>query len=307
MVIAVVVGGCAVGDVGPPVADVGETTSPSTDAASTSRNAEPTEDEGAPGTSDAEDEGAPDPSAAEVVVGVIDGDTLDLSVGGQAERLRLIGIDAPERGECGYQEAASLLSELVSDGVVRLETDLSDRDQFGRLLRYLWVGEELVNESLVEAGVAIARPYPPDVALAARLADAQTAAQKARVGLWSGDLCGDATDASLEVSAINHDAPGEDNTNLNGEWIELTNVGSADLDLAGWTIRDESASHRYSFPMDFRLDAGATVRLHTGCGNDTALALHWCMTGSAVWNNSGDTVFVLDPSGNIAVSRSYSG
>ena len=49
--------------------------------------------------------------------------------------------------------------------------------------------------------------------------------------------------------------------------------------------------------------AGATVRIHTGCGPATATALHWCITGSAVWNNAGDTAFLTDPRGNVVDQR----
>ena len=56
----------------------------------------------------------------------------------------------------------------------------------------------------------------------------------------------------------------------------------------------------------FVLDAGATVRLYTGCGEPSDSSLYWCMQGSAVWNNDGDTVFLLDANGNIVVSRQYS-
>ena len=85
----------------------------------------------------------------------------------------------------------------------------------------------------------------------------------------------------------------------------LTAISNSEI--ARVNIKDESASHRYSFPSGFTLGPGATVRLHTGCGSDTDTALYWCNQGSAVWNNSGDTVFVLDPSGNVVISESYSG
>ncbi len=244
---------------------------------------------------------------AATVLFVIDGDTIEVSLDGRNERLRLLGIDAPEMGECGYDEARSALIELVDGIDIRLEADVSDRDQFGRLLRFVWVGDSLVNEVLVSQGAAIARRYPPDTALAPRLEAAQAQAQDAHRGLWSEDLCGPAATVSLEISAINYDAPGDDKLNLNGEWIEISNVGAVPVDLTGWAVRDESASNRYLFSPGFGLEPGATVRLHTGCGEDTAAAIYWCNTGSAVWNNSGDTVFLLDPAGNIAVSRSYSG
>jgi micrococcal nuclease len=245
------------------------------------------------------------PSGGVEVVAVIDGDTIDVRIGDTVERLRLIGIDAPERLECGAEEAAALLIEIVGGTEVYLEADTSDRDVFGRLLRYVWIGDMLVNEALVESGLAIARRYPPDLAHTERLEEAQIRAQGAAVGLWSGAQCGTAQELPVVISTINYDAPGDDNHNLNGEWVEFTNTGDEPFDLGGWAVRDESSRHRYPFPAGFVLAPGATVRLHTGCGADTTLYLYWCNTGSAVWNNTGDTVFVLDPAGNIAVSRSY--
>ena len=236
---------------------------------------------------------------------VVDGDTIDVVVDGVLERVRLVGIDAPERGECGADEAARLLAGLLDAGEIRLESDTSDRDTFGRLLRYVWAGEVFVNEMLVEEGLAIARRYPPDTRLSGRLESAQLRAQDARRGIWSGGLCGSGTPASIEVSDLEPDPPGDDTLDLNGEWVEFTNTGTGPVELTGWSVRDESSSNRYHFPPGFALSPGGAVRLHTGCGVDTATALYWCNEGSAVWNNHGDTVFLLDPAGDLVTSRRY--
>jgi micrococcal nuclease len=241
------------------------------------------------------------------VLSITDGDTLRVLIDGANEPLRLIGINAPEGGECMAPEAALRLGELMKGGPIRLEPDVSDRDQFGRLLRYVYVGDVLVNEALVREGLAIARRYEPDTAMATVLEAAQAAADADGVGMWAPDACGAAASGTIVIGHIRYDAEGNDNDNLNDEWAEFTNPGSSALDLTGWSVKDESASHRYYFPSGFSLEAGSTVRLHTGCGDDTATALYWCNQGSAVWNNGGDTVFVLDPNGNIVVSESYSG
>lgn len=254
----------------------------------------------------------PEPDAVSVL-SVVDGDTMRVLYEGAAESLRLIGINSPERNECLYAEAASRLADLVGDGELHLEPDQSDRDQYGRLLRYVFVDDVFVNEMLVREGLAISRHYQPDTARQATLDAAQELAQAEDAGMWNPAACDAAMgfvspgNASIEIGQIRFNADGDDNHNLNDEWVELNNPGGSDLDLTGWGVKDESASHRYSFPPGFRLGAGATVRLHTGCGSDAGNALYWCNTGSAVWNNSGDTVFVLDPSGNVVVSRSYSG
>jgi hypothetical protein len=102
----------------------------------------------------------------------------------------------------------------------------------------------------------------------------------------------------VAVGDVRTDPPGDESQMPNDEWIEIVSTGAA-VDLTDWGVQDESSSHRFAFPDGFRLPAGAAVRIRTGCGEDTATDLHWCITGSAVWNNDGDTVFLTDPAGNI--------
>ena len=123
--------------------------------------------------------------------------------------------------------------------------------------------------------------------------------------MWAPNACGAASIASLAFGVIHYDAGGDDNFNLNDEWIELANTGDTVTDLTGWVLKDESASHRYHFPTGFQIAAGSTVRIYTGCGTDTASDLYWCNIGSAIWNNSGDSAFLLNPSDNIIHSESY--
>lgn len=240
------------------------------------------------------------------VVSVIDGDTLDVSLDGVVETVRLIGINAPERGECFADEATAALERLVAAGPVRLGADTSDRDGYGRLLRYVFVGEEHVNAALVEGGFAIARRYPPDTARADELEAAEERARADEVGMWGPGGCA-ATGARTEAVRleVHADAPGDDNTNLNGEWVAIHNDGAGDIDLGGWTLKDESASHRYVFDAATTVPAGGTIRLYTGCGQDTATERYWCNDGSAVWNNSGDTAYLLNRDGKIVTTMSY--
>lgn len=260
----------------------------------------------APPTSRAPSPDAASPTDEEVsVVSVTDGDTLRVVLGGVNEALRLIGINAPERGECLATEATQRLADLVGAGTVRLESDTSDRDDYGRLLRYVHVGDVLVNETLVREGLALAHRYQPDTARAVQLEAAQTAAERARAGMWDPTACGTPTAARIEIGRIHYDAAGDDSLNLNDEWVEFVNRATAPVDLSGWSVKDESESHRYHFPAGFRIPGEGAIRLHSGCGEDGANRLYWCHQGSAVWNNSGDTVVVVDPSGNVVASRSY--
>jgi len=103
--------------------------------------------------------------------------------------------------------------------------------------------------------------------------------------------------------AIQFDPDGPDLDDLNEEWVRIANRGDAAVDLRGWVVRDESASNRFRFPDGLRLQAGRAITLRTGCGTDDEDNLHWCRSGAAVWNNDGDTAFLLDPDGNIVASR----
>ena len=214
------------------------------------------------------------------VLEVTDGDTIDVNLDGVVERLRLIGTNSPEAGECYSAAATAGLTGLILGETVYLESDVSDRDQFGRLLRYVWTTDlRHVNEITVEEGLAIAREYPPDTARADELAAAQERAMQAEAGLWAPDACGVPVSADVEIVDIEYDALGNDNNNLNGEWVEIRNNDTAAVDLTGWVLKDESASHRYEFPSGFTMQAGATVLVYTGCGQDTSTDLYLVQVG----------------------------
>jgi endonuclease YncB( thermonuclease family) len=239
-------------------------------------------------------------------VRVVDGDTVEVSGPDGDMTVRLIGINTPESGECFGEEASEALARLVSGAELVLVEDRSDVDRFGRALRYVETANGVdVGAELVAGGFAIARRYPPDDARADVYADRQREAQREQRGLWAPDACGigDGGGAQIEVE-VNADAPGDDGRNLNGEWARFTNIDADPVDLDGWEVADESASNRYRF-SDLVLQPGAGVTVFSGCGPDDDTSRFWCVSGSAVWNNSGDTVFLRDPQGNIVVSLSY--
>jgi micrococcal nuclease len=109
--------------------------------------------------------GAPAPSDAAateeswLVVDVVDGDTIDVrGPDGTEERVRIAGIDTPERGECGFGPATSAMAGLVLDERVDLVAgSRDDRDRYGRIIRYVDVGGVDAGLTLIERGLAIAR------------------------------------------------------------------------------------------------------------------------------------------------------
>lgn len=142
--------------------------------------------------------GGPSADAGQgVVVRVIDGDTVDVEIDDTVERVRLIGVDtpesvAPERPvQCYGAEASAHTAELLPVGtVVRVVRDEVSRDQYGRLLAYVYRADDdlLVNLDLIERGFADAVTYGDNEALYDTFVAAESAARSEGVGLWS--VCG---------------------------------------------------------------------------------------------------------------------
>lgn len=127
------------------------------------------------------------------VTRVVDGDTIEVTFNGQKEKVRLIGVDTPEtvhptRGEEPYGKEASNYTKSRLDGqTVNLEFDVQERDQYGRLLAYVWIGNELFNETLVKEGYAQISTFPPNVKYVDVFRAAQEQARAQGKGLWGLD------------------------------------------------------------------------------------------------------------------------
>jgi len=111
------------------------------------------------------------------------------------------------------------------------------------------------------------------------------------------------TDGELAVATIHADAAGDDRENLADEYVVFENVGEGTLDLAGWTVSDESG-RRYTVPAGTTLAPGERLTLYTGSGTDTDGALYWD-AGRPIWNNDGDTVTVTSRAGDVRLTESY--
>ncbi|MCE5252884.1 MAG: S-layer homology domain-containing protein [Actinomycetia bacterium] len=105
----------------------------------------------------------------------------------------------------------------------------------------------------------------------------------------------------LKIVSVHYDAAGDDNKNLNDEYVVFQVLRSGSL--AGYAVEDEYGWH-YDFPSR-TFSSGESFKLHTGSGVDTQTDLYWNQTSSAVWNNDGDTVKVLDSQGRVLTSYHY--
>ena len=124
------------------------------------------------------------------VVRVVDGDTIHVRVGAHVEKVRYIGVNTPEvhhptKGvEPGGREAAAVNRRLVQGQGVRLELDVQERDRYGRLLAYVWVGGVMINAELVRLGYAQVMTVPPNVRYQDMFLKLQREAHQAGRGLW---------------------------------------------------------------------------------------------------------------------------
>jgi micrococcal nuclease len=121
---------------------------------------------------------------------VVDGDTLLMQ---DHKRVRLMGVDTPEtvKEDTPVQpwgpEATTFTREFVESGEVRLQFDRERLDRFGRYLAYVWVGDRMLNEELLRAGLARwEQGYHYSQSMKNRFRKAQREAQQAKRGIWSG-------------------------------------------------------------------------------------------------------------------------
>ena len=117
-----------------------------------------------------------------LVTSVIDGDTVELADG---RRVRYLGIDTPESGEYYAEEATARNKELVEGKTVELQRGDRDQDEYGRLLRYVYVDGIFVNAELVAQGYAKAYIFDPDDRYSQILVQLEQYAKMKNRGLWS--------------------------------------------------------------------------------------------------------------------------
>ncbi|MBX0304629.1 lamin tail domain-containing protein [Haloarcula salinisoli] len=267
------------------------------------------------------------------VTAVVDGDTIRIEYeNGTRDTVRLVGVDTPEvnaendpaefegvpdtaAGATCLREAGTNASNFAKDRLlgrtVGIVTDpnLDRRGYYDRLLAYVVVDDRLFNYQLVATGRA--RVYDSDFSRQGSFTTAETGARDDRRGLWrcadpeTADWATDTATTSpsgLALVDIHEDAAGNDNENLNDEYLVFANRGDDPISLDGWTVTD-AADHSYTFGT-YSLGPGERTTLYTGSGTDTETARYWG-AGGAVWNNGGDTVTVRTSAGDVALQRAY--
>lgn len=118
---------------------------------------------------------------------ILDGDTIELA---DKRRVRYIGIDSPEildkekKPQCFATESAKINKELVLGQEIAMEKDISEKDKYGRLLRYVYVEDILINDFLVNQGYAKVDTVPPDVKYSSDFQISENEAKEGKRGMW---------------------------------------------------------------------------------------------------------------------------
>lgn len=262
---------------------------------------------------------------------IADGDTIDVDIardGRGRQPVRITGINAMElrryskypnrrRGACHAVAAAGRLEQLLRRGHLRVRLAAQDpgsrsghrlRRQVSVRIGGRWVD---VAQRLVAEGHALFLPNPDEWAWNREYETLAQGAALKRLRLWNPRGCGAGPNRSiLPRVTVNHDAPGDDFENVNGEWARISNPSGARLPLSRWRFRD-SALRFYTFPRSATVPAHGSVLLRVGRGTNGGGTFYWGLSAPVFETPSydrrgiGDGGYLFDPRGNLRAWSMY--
>jgi len=226
------------------------------------------------------------------VVSVVDGDTIKVMMDNTLYSVRYIGIDTPESTtqiEPFGKEASEKNAALISGQEVTMYRDVSETDQFDRILRFIFVGDTFINYELVKQGYATAFRYEPDVSCADLMAQAEVDARAVGFGMWSAQATFESTSPgeTLVITTVNKEA----------EFVDIQNKSNASIDLYGWRLVSEKGSQTCS--LSGAIQPNGTLRIYARTGENGFN----CNFSKQIWNNSEPDPAVLYNSQGIEISR----
>jgi micrococcal nuclease len=232
-----------------------------------------------------------------VVKRIIDGDTL--SIEGCDSNIRLSLVNTPESYESGYTQANSFVSSLCKAGST-INVDQDDNqpyDKYGRIVALVYCQNKKLNAELLYNRLAI---------IDTRFCSTSEFANEEWAKSYGCEVKiteNKTLKNCFSITNFHYDAEGNDNYNLNDEYVTIKNSCDFEIDMTSWIIRDE-ATHVYTLPT-FIFNPKTTFTFYTGTGTDTSTELYWGRTTGAVWNNDGDTLYLKDSNGNLIFSQGY--
>ncbi len=239
------------------------------------------------------------------VTSVYDGDTFTLSTG---DKIRLKWVNTPERKppEPFAMEARALTEAFVSNKEVTLLTEgPNPRDGYGRILAGVRTSEGDLSEALLRAGLGHLFVIPPDGRDLAPLIAAQEEARQARRGIWTDEMF----QGTFHITSFHPNAPGDDHSNVNGEYMRLCNLSPAPADLGGWRLVDRSGNTQ-RLPS-IVVPPGQTVKIASGEGrtgpDDEGQLDVYLGSKTPLWNNEHEVLELYDPGGVLRDRRETHG
>ena len=248
---------------------------------------------------------------------VLDGDTFEFLAEGASRptRVRLLGVNTPEvtgqdnihfaEDMCAGREAEAQLERLLPPGTkVQLRSQNKESTNRGRILRYVFAYDEQtgqydtdISAIVAESGLAMWFTVDQESALSYPYRLIVQQAQRGGRGIWDPNHCGPVEQPGAQVAVtVSWDAPGTDQTNLNGEFVIVRNTGTTPVDLSGWLLRDSSLTSWYFFPSGTVLAPGDYRMVHVGSGTPGSPSQHDLYMGSTepLFPNTQDGKFLGD-------------
>lgn len=260
---------------------------------------------------------------------VVDGDTLIVrdDATGQSRRVRLLGINAPEKptrkkvGQCGGPEAQAILEQTLPVGtsVRMLSSDPSSTGKKKRPQRVVLAYNPANGEydqdiawGMAERGYGVWFTIAREAEMSSLYRQVIEDAQQQRIGIWNPNGCGELDQPGANIGIRIHRATS--GSPVNDEWVLVRNEGSEPVDLSGWTLRDSGNQGWFVFPGGSVLVPGDYRVVHTGKGQATKPNPRdvYAGNGYRLYPASdkknallGDGAYLLDKNGNYRFWREY--
>lgn len=213
------------------------------------------------------------------VIRVVDGDTIKINNSGKEDTVRLLGINTPEKGERYYKEAKDFLNLTLTGKEITLEKGRGDRDRYDRLLRYVFLNGENVNEKIIREGYA--NYYFPSGYDAHSFELIKAFDSCVKNNLYFCEASKDVCSKCIVLKELN----------VKDQEVVLYNECENECDITSWSIKDEGRK-KYIFG-NYTLNGKEEVHIIVGSGKNTNNKLIW-VRSDYVWNEDHDTIFLRD-------------
>jgi micrococcal nuclease len=212
-----------------------------------------------------------------IVTKVVDGDTIHVNINGKDEIIRFLGINTPEKGKEYYEEAKNFLINEIGNRQVEILGDITDKDQYGRKLRYVFYENRLINLEILEQGLGTSFMLE-DLKYKDKFVRAEGFAKDNGIGLWkkSSDLCANC----IKLIELNPKI----------DFFIIKNECQFNCNLTGWLVKDD-ANHFFKIESigSFESRQYSSIEIFK----------------KEVWNDNGDRFFMRDSKGELVIFYEY--